>query len=207
MIHRTLWKEFRPLADECLRHRFVRGLADGSLDRQVFRNYVAQDGHFLRVFLRAYAVLGARMADWRDAAVFVELQQGALEELKLHETFARKMKIDLEEVSPYPATRAYCDFLIAAAFHRSPGVALAGMTPCMRLYHHLGTELARGGIPQHAYADWIRTYSGAEFGALAERIEALLDRIAMDSAEVRDAYRYALRCEIDFFTAAIEAEP
>ncbi|MBI4161688.1 MAG: TenA family protein [Acidobacteria bacterium] len=207
MLHRTLWEESAPLAEACLRHPFVRGLADGSLDRAAFRRYVAQDGYFLGVFLRAYALLAARSVGREDAGELVGLQQGAMKELRLHDSYAARLGIDLAAVRPYRATAGYCDFLLASAWHRPAGVALAGMTPCMRLYSFLGTELARGGIPEHDYSDWIRTYSGEAFGGLAERIEALLDRTAEETPEVRDTYRYALRCEAAFFTAALEGGP
>ena len=41
-LHITLWKGNRAWAEECLVHPFVRGLADGNLDRDAFKQYVAQ---------------------------------------------------------------------------------------------------------------------------------------------------------------------
>ncbi len=207
MIHRKLWEGSADLAKECLDHPFVRGLADGTLPEEPFRRYVAQDGYFLNVFLQAYGLAGARAGSADAAAVFVDLQKGVLEELNLHSRFAAKLGIDLETVQPFRATTAYCDFLLRCAYHEDPGVVVAAMTPCMRLYRHLGTALARDGIPGHGYTDWIETYQGEGFGRLVERIESLLDSLAADTREVREAYRYALRCEIDFFTAALEGGP
>jgi len=207
MMHRQLWEGSLEMARECLAHPFVRGLADGSLPEQPFRHYVAQDRFFLNVFLQAYALAGARAGSPEAAAVFVELQAGVLEEMKMHAGYAARLEIDLDSVRAYRATMAYCDFLLRCAYHESIGVAVAAMTPCMRLYRYLGNELARDGVPEHTYADWIRTYDGEGFGRLVDRIESLLDSLAADTAEVRDAYRYALQCEIDFFTAALEGGP
>ena len=75
----------------------------------------------------------------------------------------------------------------------------------MRLYAWLGQELARNGVPDHAYADWIRTYSSSEFENLARRLEDLTDRYATSSQTVEAAYRYAMQCELDFFNAAWQA--
>ena len=47
----------------CLRHSFVRGLADGSLDETAFRHYLAQDAFFLEAFGRAYALALAKCRD------------------------------------------------------------------------------------------------------------------------------------------------
>jgi thiaminase/transcriptional activator TenA len=75
----------------------------------------------------------------------------------------------------------------------------------MRLYAHLGEELVSMVRPQHPYRRWIETYSGEEFGRLAGRLEALLDRVGEDTSEVRDTYRYTLQCEFDFFSDTLRS--
>ena len=203
MLHVELWKANQDLSRACLDHPFVRGIADGTLDERVFKSYVAQDAFFLRAFARAYAIAAARSETIEAVTDFHALLGGVLEELKLHAAYAQELGIDLVGAEPYSATTAYTDFLLATAWHGSLGETVAAMTPCMRLYAYLGTELARGGIPDHAYRDWIATYSGAEFGALTERLEALLDQLAEDTPPIRDAYRYAMQCELAFFGAPL----
>lgn len=199
-----LWGESADLAAACLHHPFVRGIGDGSLDREAFRRYVAQDAFFLHAFLRAYALAAARAARLDQVAVFHELMGGVLEELKLHARYADTLDIDLERVTPHAATRAYTDFLLRIAWSGSLGEILAAMTPCMRLYVFLGTELAKG-VATGPYGDWIRTYSSEAVGALAIKLEALLDDVAAETPAVRDAYRYAMECELAFFSAPLEA--
>ena len=200
-----LWRENRDLARACLDHPFVRGLAGGSLERAAFEHYVAQDAFFLRAFLSAYALAAARCTSHLDRArVFHELMSGVLEELELHRSYAGSLGIDLESVRPSPACSAYVDFLSRTAWTGTLGEILAAMTPCMRLYAFLGQELAAtGDHPGNPYRQWIETYSSVEFDHLAEKLETLLDEVADESALVRDAYRYAMRCELDFFCAAL----
>ena len=52
------------------------------------------------------------------------------------------------------------------------------MTPCSKLYGYLGQHLARA-YPQanHAYRDWILTYSSASYNALPAAKEVLLNRL------------------------------
>ena len=59
MLHDILWHQNAPLANECLHHPFVRGLADGTLEPETFKRYVAQDAFFLNAFARAYAFAAA----------------------------------------------------------------------------------------------------------------------------------------------------
>jgi thiaminase (transcriptional activator TenA) len=125
-----------------------------------------------------------------------------LQELRLHEGYAREWNVNWETVKPGMATRRYTDFLGAIAWRYEVGVTAAAMAPCMRLYLFLGKELAKGGIPEHQYADWICTYASDEFQPLAQQLDTLVDRYAEDTEVVRSTYRYAMQCELDFFEAA-----
>ena len=206
MLHDTLWNENAELVRRCLEHPFVRRLAEGTLDRDVFRRYVAQDAFFLRAFLRAYALAAAKCDNLEHAGLFHELMAGILDELKLHASYSEKLGINLDNVKPFSATFAYTDFLVRVAWHGSLAEIIAAMVPCLRLYTHLGKELTTSLRPEHPYEDWIKTYSGDEFRQLCVRLESLLDEVASDSPFVRDAYRYAMQCELDFFSAPLENE-
>lgn len=200
--HARLWERNRDLATACLEHGFVRGLADGTLDAEAFRGYVAQDAFFLRSFLGAYCLAAAKCAgNTEHAAVFHELVGGVLEELKLHSGYAKSLGIELDDVRPRPATSAYTDFLAATAWSAEPPEIVAAMTPCMRLYAFLGQSLAPAA-PDNPYHEWIETYASTGFEELAAGLEALLDELAADTEAVADAYRYAMRCELEFFESA-----
>ena len=207
MLHETLWKENADLARRCLDHPFVQGLADGTLAQSAFTRYVAQDAFYLRVFFRTYALAAARCDDFDHARTLHELMAGVLEELKLHADYSKNLQIDLVDVTPYAATSAYTDFLLRVAWQNSVAEIFAAIVPCMRLYLFLGEELSGRLRPDHPYQDWIRTYSGGEFHQLCARIESLLDEVATDCTAVRDAYRYAMQCELDFFSAPLENAP
>jgi thiaminase/transcriptional activator TenA len=204
MLHEILWQQNAGLAEACLHHPFVRGLADGTLEPEAFRQYVAQDAFFLNTFARAYAVAAARSQDMETLISLCELLNGVLQELRLHAGYVQELKIELARVQPYWAVEAYTNFLLATAWHREPGETIAAMTPCMQLYGYLGAELAKTVTPGNPYQPWITTYSGCDFQALVTRLESLLDSIAEDTPAVRDAYAYAMRCELNFFAAMLE---
>ena len=138
MLHDLLWQLNSDLADACLEHPFVQRLGEGSLSKQAFSQYIAQDAFFLKTFLRAYAMGAAKCDDLVYAQEFHELMGGVLDELKLHAGYASKLKIDLTHVEPYPATSAYTDFLLRTAWHCGIDEIVAGMVPCMRLLRILG---------------------------------------------------------------------
>ena len=197
-----LWQDHLELANESLAHPFVQGIADGTLPKERFAYYVGQDAFFLEAFARAYSIAAAKAPTWQSFNVFHELATGVLSELNLHHNYAQAWQVDLAQVSPGTATRQYTDFLLATAWSQPIGVTAVAMSPCMRLYAYLGQQLAQNGIPEHAYKDWIATYSSDEFEPLATQLEALVDKYADESELIRSTYRYAMVCERDFFQSA-----
>jgi len=204
VLHESLWQLNVDIAQQCRAHPFVRGLADGTLDRDTFRRYIAQDAYFLHAFFRAYSLAAAKCDDIEHARVFHQLMGGVLDELKLHVDYAADLDIDLDAIRPYPATAAYTSFLLRIAWSDSLAIILAAMVPCMRLYAFLGEQLLGCLRPEHRYHQWISTYSGDDFKSLCVQLESLLDEWATDCSAVRDAYRYAMHCELKFFSAPLE---
>ena len=197
-----LWADNADLAAACLAHSFVTGISDGTLPRERFASYVAQDAFFLEAFARAYARAVAHSRDRASLEAFADLLAGVREELRLHDSYAARWAIDLAAVEPVAATLAYTDFLLATASLGDVGLTCAAMTPCMRLYAHLGQSLAEAE-PTGPYAEWVTTYADPAFEQLAVRLEALLDEHAAAARAVRAAYRRAMHLEVAFFEAAL----
>ncbi|MEH1838913.1 MAG: TenA family protein [Nostoc sp.] len=201
-LSNELWAANQDLAQACLEHPFVQGIGTGTLEQAKFAYYVGQDAFFLEAFARAYSIAAAKAPDWLGFTTFHNLATGVLEELRLHGGYASRWGINLHSVQPGANTRRYTDFLLATAWGGDVGLTAAAMSPCMRLYAFLGEQLAGNGIPDHQYADWIRTYSSADFQPLTQQLENLVDNYADTNSVVYSTYRYAMFCERDFFQAA-----
>jgi thiaminase/transcriptional activator TenA len=201
-LSNELWAANQDLAQACLKHLFVQGIGDGTLEQKKFAYYVGQDAFFLEAFARAYSIAAAKAPDWLGFTTFHHLASGVLAELQLHEGYASQWGVNLQSVEPGAATRRYTDFLLATAWGGDVGLIAAAMSPCMRLYAFLGEQLANDGIPNHQYADWIRTYSSADFQPLAQQLNQLVESYATTNALTHSTYRYAMLCELDFFQAA-----
>ena len=136
-----LWSDNADVAADVLAHPFVRGIGDGSLPKEAFAGYIAQDAFFLESFARAYALALARSTDTSTLLTLADLLAGVRQELGLHASYAGSWGIDMAGVEPLPATLAYTEFLLATAATQDLGVIFAAMTPCMRLYAWLGASL------------------------------------------------------------------
>ena len=204
-LHKSLWNLNIGIANKCLNHPFVQGIKKGSLNEDAFKIYVAQDAFFLRAFRQAYALAIAKCDDTETAKIFHKLMAGILEELNLHKEYSRKLGIDIDKVKPLPACRAYTDFLLRIAYQKGIDEIVAAVAPCMVLYAFIGKKLAENYNNESKYADWIKTYSNEDMQNLAKQMEELLDTVAKDTEEVRDAYAYAMECELKFFDAPLDS--
>ncbi len=204
MTTQEFWLQNRDLADACLKHPFVQGIATGQLPRASFQVFVAQDAYFLEAFARAYALALARCPDREGIGVLKDLLVGVFDELALHRRYAERWGISLEP-EPLASTLAYTDFLLRTASLEPVGHTAAAMTPCMRLYAWLGQQLAPKLDLDSPYREWVESYSSPDVQALAARLEALLDRYGGEPACLAELYRRAMQLELAFFQAAWEA--
>ncbi|KVI04425.1 HAD-like domain-containing protein [Cynara cardunculus var. scolymus] len=209
-IAKRLWVRFNKESILSLYTPFVVSLASGNLKLDTFRQYIAQDVHFLKCFAKAYE-LAEECADDDDAKVSItELRQSVLEELNMHGSFCQ-----------------YTDFLLATASGKIEGVkglaslatpfektkvavyTIGAMVPCMRLYAFLGNELQSlvdNNGNHHPYKKWIDNYSSDAFQAAALQIEDLLDKLSVSlTGEELDIlqklYHQAMKLELEFFLA------
>ncbi|PKA58759.1 thiaminase (transcriptional activator TenA) [Apostasia shenzhenica] len=211
---------------------FVVCLASGKLELETFRQYIAQDFHFLRSFASAYEKAGEYADDGDAKATISELQKAVLDEMNLHNSVIQEWGIDpSKDVLCSPATVKYINFLsaisdgkiggkdfgkIATQFEKTIIAAyiVGAMVPCMRLYAFLGKELepflkiAR----DHPYSSWIKKYSSSEFEEAATLIEDLLDKLSVPlTGEELDVigklYLQAMKLEIEFFLAQTIMQP
>ena len=203
-LHNVLWSANIEIANKCLNHPFVQGIKNGALDENAFKAYVAQDAFFLRAFRQAYALAIAKCDDAETAKIFHKLMAAVLEELNLHKEYSKKLRIDIDNVKPLPACRAYTDFLLRVAYQKGIDEIVAAIAPCMVLYAFIGKKLAENYNKESKYIDWIKTYSGEDMQKLAKQMEELLNMVAEDTQEVRDAYAYAMDCELEFFDAPLD---
>ena len=201
MLSSDLWQRSLPLAERCLEHPFVQGIASGELERAAFQRYVAQDAFFLEAFARAYALCVARAPERAPMRAFKALLDAVDEELELHRSYAARWEVELN-AEPTAATSAYTDFLLRVASLEPVGHTVAAMAPCMRLYAWLGGELLPAAAQSSPYREWLETYASAEFQAHAERLDALLDELAAEEHAASINYATAMRLELAFFESA-----
>lgn len=211
------WERAKPWHDAILKHPFVVGLGDGTLDRAVFLRYIVDDACYLARYSRALATTAARWPDAAGAAMLARFAAGAVEaESLLHESLLAEEGIDaaaaVAGTEPTPTCLAYVNTLQADASLAPAAVALAGLLPCFRVYAEVGQHLSAAltGAVAHPYEAWLKTYGDPAFAEDTRRAEQLADEQAIANSAVvaamHEAYARAVRFEWMFWDASWRGE-
>ncbi len=201
-ITKKLWEDNYEIASQSLNTKFVQGLKNGSLPKNIFQEYLAQDYFFLETFAKAYGLAVSKSNDKYSIRKLSELLMGVSEELILHETYAKEWDIDLSNNYIKKATKNYTDFLDDTSKRHSCVEIMFAMTPCMRLYSWIGKSLYKENFDKK-YKEWIITYSDESFEKLANSLENLIEtnKEIYDIDQAKYLYRRAMELELDFFNA------
>lgn len=197
---------------------FIRRLADGSLPRAAFDEYLAQDAHYLREYARALAEAARLAPDASDQAFWAAGSRECLTgELARHERdLAGGAGAAPTPVEPNAVNLGYLDHLLASGARGGYPELVAAVLPCYWIYDDLGRRLLAGafgpepGSPEHPYADWLAMYAEPSFAVSTRRaIELVTGVAAAATPEVRERMRRAFRrsaeFELAFFAAPLEA--
>ena len=205
------------LRSAILKHPFVTGIGDGTLDVEKFKFYVRQDYLYLIDYSRVLALASARAETLDEMSWFARLLHETLNtEMELHRDYCRQFGIsrrELEETLPSPTTTAYTQFLLSVANSRSYPELVAALLPCQWGYWEIGSHLDAQRPPEHAplYAQWIEMYASKEFHELALWVKNLADKLAAEhgsatSKRMEEVYVASTRYEYLFWEAPFQDE-
>lgn len=169
------WEAIEHVYAEILKLEFVKKLGDGTLDRAKFLNYMQQDKLYLNDYMRALALIAAKVPNAVDCAMFGRFSQNAaIAEQELHDFYLEYVGEDAaqrKEAQKNVTCELYTSFLLKHAALSPVEVAAAAVLPCFWIYDAVGVhhtnmlqEAKNRGI-EHPYARWIELYSGADFNA------------------------------------------
>ena len=186
---------------------FVRGLADGTLDRERFVYYMAQDALYLADYGRVLAMLAGQATDPEDLLFWAEDAKTTLVvERELHGAHVE----DFAAFTASPTCLAYTSYLQSLTTQGSYAVAVAGVLPCFWVYAHMGKVLVeRAGqmSADHPYRTWVQTYDSPEFDESTRQAVQLLEQ-ELDNApaevasKMRATFEQACVYELHFWASA-----
>jgi thiaminase/transcriptional activator TenA len=210
------WAHTVKLQQAALHHPFNEELATGSLSRERFQFYLAQDSRYLIAFGRALAVAAARAPEPGDLTFFSgAAREAVVVERALHEGYFERFGLseaDLAAIETSPTCLAYTSFLLATALTGSYPELVAALLPCFWVYQHVGSDIfERQQVADNPYRTWIETYADDAFAVSVQSCKDAADRAAAATDETtrqRMLAAFTRACEYEwlFWESAYQLE-
>lgn len=184
-----LFKAVEPVWNSYLEHPFVKGIGEGTVDKEKFIHYMKQDYIYLIEYSRVFAIGSSKANDLKTMTIFANLLHGTMNfEMDLHREYAERFGIsnqELEETDPSATMTAYTNYMISQSQLGGVENAIAAVLACAWSYNWIGKELAKwpGAVEHELYGNWVKMYSSDGFTEIAEDCKALINDIAEGKPE------------------------
>ena len=188
-VTQRLYEAARPVWQQCHEHPFVKGIGDGTLDKEKFQWFLLQDYLYLFDYARVFAwgVIKARDAGlMRTFSANVDAILGG--EMKIHRSYMARLGITEEQVlqvKPALSNTSYTHYMLAVAAAGGPAEIIAAILACSWSYAEIGEELAKvpGALDHPFYGEWVQGYAGEEYHKTNDALVALMDQLAAGCTE------------------------
>ncbi|MBO2946164.1 thiaminase II [Paenibacillus sp. F411] len=201
-----LRQEADPIFEAIFNHPFVRGIAEGRLDREQLMHYVKQDFEYLNAFMRIYGIAISKCSDREEIAMFNEQISFVLHsEIHPHNNFCDVAGVTYEELQGFPLSPSahhYIRHMLTVAHEGTLGEIMAVLLPCPWTYVEIGAKLMEElqPDPSHPFYDWI-TFYGTRGEGVTTKLCQRLDAWALQAGEEekkRMKEYFMLSCQLEY---------
>lgn len=192
MITSRFLKKTEQLWNDFNNHPFVKGIADGSLEKEKFKHYIIQDTLYLKDYARAF-LIGAAKSE--DMEVMSFLATGGCNMINsqddVNKRYMRRMGLTLEEIYSTPFSLdnlSYVSYMIRIAYEGGVAEALAAIMPCALSYEAIAKRMIANNpkcVENSFYGDFISNYARDAFHENNEKMILLIDNLSKDYDEDR----------------------
>jgi thiaminase/transcriptional activator TenA len=202
------WKSIEKIYKSILEMPFINEMADGTLSKDNFQFYMAQDSLYLEHFARTLALIGVKADNISDALTYIRFAENAITvENALHESYFVDFGISDKGIIQ-PACHHYVHFLRSTAALEPIEVAMAATLPCFWIYKNVGQHIyAHHQSDTNPYEKWIQTYGGEGFTIAVKNAIDICDKVAENTTDsirqkMTQAFITASIMEYEFWDAA-----
>ncbi|MCR4645445.1 MAG: hypothetical protein K5695_08560 [Oscillospiraceae bacterium] len=181
-VSEALFESVRDLWDETSRNPFITAMADGTLDRKLFKAYMLQDYYYL-IDYTAILIQMQEQAAHTDTAAFLEksVQATRNETESVHVPNMMQLGITSEEIRAGQKASACADYLqyLKETAQKGTIYGLTALLQCSWCYAYLAQTVAKryGDSLEHSpYAGWFSAYTSDVYTEANAEWIAVLDR-------------------------------
>ena len=207
--------------DAMLCHPFIKGMIDGTLDKQKFKTYLIQDTLYLKYYSKVYA-WGFLKTDDIDIMrrLYRDMEVVLSDESMMHIRYLKDLgscEAEALRAPILPANRRYLDYMLTISEQGTLEEGLVGLMPCALSYYYLAKHAKEQAVRNlsyegNYYKGWLDHYSGEGYFGCYQRTYDLCNLIARDLTQTQKArlftiFRTGTQHEFHFWDMSYEDAP
>ncbi len=202
--------------NDYLKHPFVQGIADGSLDEEKFRYYMVQDYVYLIDYAKVFALGVAKSRDTETMRLFADYVHQILDgEMDIHKGYMKRLGIELsdaESAEPALDNRSYTSYMIRIAYEEGPEEIAVAILSCALSYEHIARRILKMNpeADRHPfYGEWVTGYANEAYHEANQDLIRLTERLTAHCTEqelrhLEEIFTVCSRYEMAFWDMAWE---
>lgn len=151
-------------------HPFVKGISDGTLDKEKFRYYMIQDYLYLEDYAKVFAIGVAKAKELKMIRLFASyislLTDG---EMDIHRGYMGKLSVTQEELDETPRALdnlSYTSYMLRVAYEEGEAEILTAILSCAYSYQVIADNMVKNNpisVEHPFYGEWIEGYSTEDY--------------------------------------------
>lgn len=151
-------------------HPFVKGIENGTLDKEKFRYYIIQDFLYLEEYAKAFGLGIAKAKSIETTNIFsnyIALLTGS--EMNIHHGYMGEFAVTQEELDNMPRALdnlSYTSYMLRVAYEEGEAEILTAILACAYSYECIAKNMIKNNpdcINDKFYGDWISGYASNEY--------------------------------------------
>ena len=192
-------------------HPFVKGIENGTLDREKFRYYIKQDYLYLIEYTKIFGIGIAKAKSTETTKLFASyvhlLTDG---EMDIHRGYMGRLGVTEKELADTPRALdnlSYTSYMLRVAYEEGEAEVLAAILACAYSYEMIARHIVKNNpnsVNHEFYGDWIKGYASDEYSkeniVLFEMLEKLSAHYTDEQKQhIVDIYVACSRYELAFW--------
>lgn len=203
--------------DAYIRHPFVQGIQNGTLDREKFRYYIMQDFLYLKDYAKVFAIGIAKAKSTETANLFAKYIAVMNGEVDIHSGYLGRFQVTQEEIEamlPSLDNLSYTSYMLRVAYEEGEAEILAAILSCAYSYEWIAKQIVCNNpksVEDSFYGDWIRGYASEDYAAdnaiLLETLDKLTEHYTENQVKhLVDIFVACSRYELAFWQMSWDME-
>lgn len=182
----------KPIWDSYNDHPFVKGIEDGTLDKEKFRYYILQDYLYLEEYAKVFAIGVAKAESLEMIRLFAGyinvLTDG---EMDIHRGYMGELGITQEELDSTERAidnLSYTSYMLRVAYEETQVEILAAILSCAHSYEMIAKRIIENNpdsVNHPFYGEWIKGYASDTYTKENVTLMAHLDRLTENYTEAQ----------------------